>query len=109
MVGNGNTHEKPPVLVVVQLSGGNDFMNTIIPYTAGVSHDNRPTVSIRQDKVLPIDLLRAKLAIFGATHFDPRSDRWVRINMFQHAPLPFEFDQSDADNWTLPELKEDKA
>ena len=61
------------------------------------------------DKVLPIDLLRAKLAIFGATHFDPRSDRWVRINMFQHAPLPFEFDQSDADNWTLPELKEDKA
>ncbi len=38
----------------------------------------------------PIDLLRAKLACFGATRFDPRSDRWVRITLFQHAPLPEE-------------------
>ena len=59
------------------------------------------------DKVLPIDLLRAKLAMFGATYFDPRSDRWVRINMFQHAPLPDEFATSDADGWTLPSLEED--
>jgi len=55
MAGNAVAHKKPPVLVVVQLSGGNDFMNTIIPYTAGVYHDNRPTVGIPQDKVLPID------------------------------------------------------
>jgi uncharacterized protein (DUF1501 family) len=47
--------KKDPVLVVVQLSGGNDFMNTLIPYTEGVYYDTRPTVGISQDKVLPID------------------------------------------------------
>ena len=50
MSGNG----KPPVLVVLQLTGGNDFMNTVIPYTNPVYHDNRPTVGIPQDKVLPL-------------------------------------------------------
>ena len=38
--------------------------------------------------MLPIDLLRFKLAFFGANQFDPRSDRWVRINLFQGAPYP---------------------
>lgn len=42
--------------------------------------------------MLPIDLLRCKLAFFGATRFDPRSDRWVRINLFQGAPFPDEID-----------------
>ena len=37
-----STTKKDPVLVVVQLSGGNDFMNTLIPYTAGIYHDSRP-------------------------------------------------------------------
>ena len=46
---------KPPVLVVVQLSGGNDFMNTVVPYTSGVYHDSRPTVGLDPDEVLPID------------------------------------------------------
>ncbi|TNF19218.1 MAG: hypothetical protein EP318_15810 [Rhodobacteraceae bacterium] len=40
------------------------------------------------DDMLPIDLLRCKLAFFGASQFDPRSDRWVRINLFQGAPYP---------------------
>jgi hypothetical protein len=39
-------------------------------------------------QLLPIDLLRAKLAFFGATQFDPRSDRWVRITMYANSPLP---------------------
>jgi hypothetical protein len=38
--------------------------------------------------MLPIDLLRCKLAFFGASHFDPRSDRWVRIALFQGMPYP---------------------
>jgi uncharacterized protein (DUF1501 family) len=46
---------KPPVLVVVQLSGGNDFMNTVVPYNNSVYYDNRPLVSIPQDQVMPID------------------------------------------------------
>ncbi len=40
--------------------------------------------------MLPIDLMRCKLAFFGATHFDPRSDRWVRISLFQGQPYPDE-------------------
>lgn len=39
-------------------------------------------------ELLPIDMLRCKLAFFGATRFDPRSDRWVRISLFQGAPYP---------------------
>ncbi len=38
----------------------------------------------------PIDLLRSKLAFFGATRFDPRSDRWLRISLFQDEPFPDE-------------------
>ena len=55
--------------------------------------------------VLPVDLLRAKLAFFGACHFDPRSDRWLRINMFQHAPYPHELADGNADDWTYPYLE----
>ncbi len=40
--------------------------------------------------LLPIDLLRCKLSFFGATRFDPRSDRWVRICMYPGAPFPHE-------------------
>ena len=40
--------------------------------------------------MLPIDILRCKLSFFGATKFDPRSDRWVRICMYQDAPFPHE-------------------
>ena len=38
----------------------------------------------------PVDLLRAKLSMFGATGFDPRSDRWLRIAMYRGAPYPHE-------------------
>ena len=39
-------------------------------------------------KIVPIDMLRLKLSFFGALKFDPRSDKWLRICMFQGAPLP---------------------
>ncbi len=41
-------------------------------------------------KLVPIDMLRLKLSFFGAVKFDPRSDKWLRICMFQGAPLPNE-------------------
>ncbi|WP_343079137.1 hypothetical protein [Ostreiculturibacter nitratireducens] len=40
------------------------------------------------DDMLPIDLMRCKLAFFGASRFDPRSDKWVRISLFQGEPYP---------------------
>ena len=52
--------------------------------------------------VLPIDMLRCKLSFFGATHFDPRSDRWVRICLYANAPYPEELGSSDADYWPYP-------
>lgn len=50
----------------------------------------------------PIDLLRAKLSFFGATRFDPRSDRWLRITMFQNAPYPDELPYADPEGWSYP-------
>jgi hypothetical protein len=52
----------------------------------------------------PIDLLRAKLSFFGATRFDPRSDRWLRITMFQNAPYPDDLAHADPDDWSYPPL-----
>ncbi len=54
--------------------------------------------------MMPIDLLRCKLSFFGAIKFDPRSDRWVRINMFQHAPLPEELHNNYDDTWIYPSV-----
>jgi len=51
------------------------------------------------DGIRPIDMLRCKLSFFGATDFDPRSDRWVRITMFKNAPYPDELSLKTQDNW----------
>ena len=45
--------------------------------------------------IMPIDMLRLKLSFFGALKFDPRSDKWLRICMFQGAPLPHELKNYD--------------
>ena len=50
-----STTEKQPILVVLQLTGGNDALNTIVPYGDGLYFDNRRTVRIPPDEVLPID------------------------------------------------------
>ena len=47
--------QKPPILVVLQLTGGNDTLNTIVPYGDPLYYDNRKTVRIAESEVLPID------------------------------------------------------
>ena len=47
------------------------------------------------ENLVPIDMLRLKLSFFGALKFDPRSDKWLRICMFQGAPLPNELKNYD--------------
>ncbi|MEL6265147.1 MAG: hypothetical protein AAFR52_05785, partial [Pseudomonadota bacterium] len=68
----------------------------------------RPYAEIRDNllgaALVPIDLLRCKLAFFGATRFDPRSDRWVRICMYQGAPFPHELHDMPEDDWAYPAL-----
>ncbi|WP_100638123.1 hypothetical protein [Marinobacter salexigens] len=55
----------------------------------------------------PMHLLRTKLSFFGASRFDPKSDRWVRITLFQGAPLPDELHNAQLplhqlDDWGFP-------
>jgi len=51
----------------------------------------------------PMDLLRLKLSFFGASKFDPKTDRWVRITLFQGAPLANELASADIEwDWFLP-------
>jgi len=53
--------------------------------------------------LIPIDMLRLKLSFFGVLKFDPRSDKWLRINMFQGAPLPDEL-KNHKDQWIYNSL-----
>ncbi len=53
--------------------------------------------------LIPIDMLRLKLSFFGALKFDPKSDKWLRICMFQGAPLPDELKNYDA-QWVYNSL-----
>ena len=48
-------NKKDPVLVVLQLSGGNDYFNTVIPYTDPLYRDNRPAVGVAEERIIPID------------------------------------------------------
>jgi uncharacterized protein (DUF1501 family) len=49
------TTQKDPVLVVLQLTGGNDYLNTVIPYNDPLYRDNRKAVGIGDNEVLHID------------------------------------------------------
>jgi hypothetical protein len=68
-------------------------------------HHTRPYSEICDNilsaKMRPIDLLRFKLACFGALRFDPRSDRWLRISLYQNAPFARELQKSN-DTWMFP-------
>ena len=46
---------KDPVLVVLQMTGGNDYLNTIIPYSNPLYRENRPVVGVPEERVLPLD------------------------------------------------------
>lgn len=46
---------KDPVLVVLQLSGGNDYLNTVVPYANSLYWDNRTSINIPEDKVVQLD------------------------------------------------------
>ncbi|MGS2744972.1 hypothetical protein ACU6TU_15470 [Halomonas sp. LS-001] len=77
-------------------------VQTLVKDTYGDIHAN-----LWHQDMKPMQLLRTKLAFFGASRFDPKSDRWVRITMFQGAPLVEELnaepeDLSDFDNWSFP-------
>ena len=46
---------KDTILVVIEMSGGNDGLNTVIPYTDDLYHKARPTLGITKDQVIKVD------------------------------------------------------
>lgn len=60
--------------------------------------------NLTAETCLPINMLRAKLACFGATRFDPKSDLWTRITLAQGAPLSDELQSTHAQDWFCPAL-----
>ena len=72
-------------------------VQTMRKYPYGEVRDN-----LIGDQVRPIDMLRFKLAFFGASKFDPKSNLWTRITLFQGAPMPNEVHLENADDWAFP-------
>lgn len=97
--------EAPAVTVAEFLSHRPEFRHAVrrIQLTARRHYaeirDNLTSADLR-----PIDILRCKLSFFGATDFDPRSDRWVRVALFRHAPFPDELALVAPDDWAIPPL-----
>ena len=50
----------------------------------------------------PLDILRFKLAFFGANGFDPKSDLWTRVTLYQGAPLPADISDGKEPRWLFP-------
>jgi len=69
-------------------------IQTISRFSYGEIRDN-----LVADKCRPIDLLRCKLSFFGAGKFDPKSDRWTRVTLFQGAPTPADIAAGCEDDW----------
>ena len=65
--------------------------------------ERHPYAEIRDNLIdaamRPIEMLRAKLSFFGCTRFDPRSDKWLRITLFQGAPFPHELASARDESW----------
>ncbi len=74
-------------------------VQTISHFRYGEIRDNLVDVHCR-----PIDLLRCKLSFFGASHFDPKSDRWTRVTLFQGAPTAKQIAEDGNDDWLFAPL-----
>jgi uncharacterized protein (DUF1501 family) len=49
------TGKDGPILILIQLAGGNDGLNTVVPYTNDFYYQARPTLGIRPDQVLKLN------------------------------------------------------
>ncbi len=60
--------------------------------------------NILAKNVLPIDMLRFKLSFFGASRYDPKSDRWLRVSFFSGAPFFNDLNFKNVDQWGFSNL-----
>ena len=69
-------------------------IQTLKNYKHGEVNDN-----ILAKKTMPINMLRFKLSFFGASRYDPKSDRWLRVSFFAGAPFYKDLDSKNVENW----------
>ena len=95
------THDEVPISEFVMMHPQfrhiiRRIQNTFVrPYSE--VQDNLLSESMR-----PLDLLRFKLAFFGASKYDPKSDLLTRISMYQGAPMPDQLSKPNHDCWSFP-------
>ena len=69
-------------------------IQTLSDYKFGEVKDN-----ILAKNTMPIDMLRFKLSFFGASRYDPKSDRWLRVSFFAGAPFYRDLSNKNVDTW----------
>ena len=69
-------------------------IQTLSHYKYGEVKDN-----ILAKNVMPINMLRFKLSFFGASRYDPKSDRWLRISFYAGAPFYNNLNKKNAEEW----------
>ena len=69
-------------------------IQTLTNYHYGEVNDN-----ILAKNIMPINMLRFKLSFFGASRYDPKSDRWLRVSFFPGAPFYSDLDNENVENW----------
>ncbi|MBC6404378.1 MAG: hypothetical protein GDA41_01360 [Rhodospirillales bacterium] len=93
----------PAQTVAEFLAGRPEFRYAVRRVQTAAEH---PYAEIRANllgaELRPIDILRFKLAFFGVSKFDPKSDLWTRVNIYQGAPLPHELADGTLLDWAFP-------
>ncbi len=69
-------------------------IQTLKNFDHGEINDN-----ILAKNTMPVNMLRFKLSFFGASRYDPRSDRWLRVSFFPGAPFYNDLNSKNAENW----------
>ena len=69
-------------------------IQTLANFKYGEIRDNILAKTVR-----PINMLRFKLSFFGASRYDPKSDRWVRVSFFPGAPFYNDLNQNSVEDW----------
>ena len=69
-------------------------IQTLSNFNHGEVNDN-----ILGKNTMPIDMLRFKLSFFGATRYDPKSDRWLRVSFYAGAPFYSDLKSHNVENW----------
>ena len=75
-------------------------IQTLSDYNFGEVNDN-----ILAKNTMPVNMLRFKLSFFGASRYDPKSDRWLRVSFYAGAPFYSDLNFKNVENWGFATMK----